>query len=75
MLPFSCDLETTQEPNHHGDDPRAHWAQVLLTAASIDSYKHPAGHALAGQLNDTATGNFKIWQMTTLDPNMAADTA
>ena len=57
-----------------GDDPRAHWTQVLLTAGSVDTFKHPPGHALAGRLNETGAGNFKSWQMTTVDPDLAADT-
>jgi hypothetical protein len=39
-----------------GDDPRAHWAQVLLTAGSVDHFKHPPGHALAGSLAERDRG-------------------
>ena len=57
-----------------GDDPRAHWTQVMLTAGSVDTFRHPTGHALAGRLNESATSNFKGWQMAMVDPDLAADT-
>ena len=49
-----------------GDDPRAYWTQVMLTAGSVDTFRHPTGHALAGRLNKLATSKFKSWQMTTV---------
>ena len=48
-----------------GDDPVPHWAKVLLTATAQGTFKYPAGHARAGQLDESSTGVFKSWLMTT----------
>ena len=35
-----------------GDDTRTHWARVLMLAKAQESFKYPAGHGRAGQLNE-----------------------
>ena len=57
-----------------GDDPVPHWAKVLLTAAAQGTFKYPAGHARAGQLDESSTGVFKSWLMTTVESDLMADT-
>ena len=57
-----------------GDDPVPHWAKVLLTATAQGTFNYPAGHARAGQLDESATGVFKSWLMTTVESDLMADT-
>ena len=57
-----------------GDDPVPHWAKVLLMATAQGTFNYPAGHPRAGQLDESAAGVFKSWLMTTVEPDLMADT-
>ena len=57
-----------------GDDPAPHWAKVILTATAQGTFQYPAGHARAGQLDESSTGVFKSWLMTTVEADLMADT-
>ena len=57
-----------------GDDTRTHWARVLMLAKAQESFKYPAGHGRAGQLNEEADGKFKAWLMTTVEGDLMSDT-
>ena len=52
-----------------GDGPVPHWAKVMImmAAAVQGTFQYPAGHARAGQLDESATGVFKSWLMTTVE--------
>ena len=57
-----------------GDDPAPHRAKVILTATAQGTFQYPAGHARAGQLDESSTGVFKSWLMTTVEADLMADT-
>ena len=44
-----------------GDDTWTHWARVMMLARAEESFKYPAGHGRAGQLNEEADSKFKAW--------------
>ena len=48
----------------------------MVTAAAQGTFQYPAGHARAGQLDpdESATGVFKSWLMTTVDSELMANT-
>ena len=57
-----------------GDDTRTHWARVMMLTKAQESFKHPAGHVRAGQLNEDADSKFKAWLMTTVEGDLMSDT-
>ena len=57
-----------------GDDTRTHWARVMMLARAHESFKYPAGHGRAGQLNEDADRKFKACQMTTVEGDLMSDT-
>ena len=57
-----------------GDDTRTYWARVMMLARAQESFKYPAGHIRAGQLNEDVDSKFNAWEMTTVEGDLLSDT-